>query len=690
MSVERLTREIDRLRLALERSNIIVITDRKGKIIHVNDEFCEITKYDRADLVRQNINIINSGFHNKDFFKEMWETIKTGEIWQGEVQNKAKDGSLFWVKSSIIPFLTDEGVPYQYCAIQTNITNVKEAEKLMLQSMETEFRNTVQRLRNMIFKIKEDEKGEFKYTLFEGKLTEKIGIREEIINKTSKDIFSVEIANKLEKHFKEAFQNKIITFEMQHGDSYYQVTLSPIENEEGIIEEIVGSANDITELKNAELKIKHLAYHDSLTGLPNRRMFQEELNNNLSIAKEKDKLLAVLFFDLDRFKNINDTLGHTTGDLLLKKVSERLLKLAPDKNKVYRLSGDEFIILLTNFNDTNYIREIAKSVIKSFENPFQLKGKEFYITTSMGISIYPSLGQDFESLITNADLALFYAKSQGKNNYQFYNEKLNSQQNEKLSIEMYLHKALGFEEFILHYQPKVDIESGKIVGTEALIRWIHPEFGFVSPSTFIPVAEESGLIVPIGEWILKEACRQNKEWHDNGFPYLGIAVNISGLQFIQPNFVETVEKILKETGLDPKYLELEITENMLMQNSEDNLETLLQLKKMGVTLSIDDFGTGYSSLSYLKKFPVDTLKIDRQFIKDIPIDEKDLAIVESVINLSHNLKFIVVAEGVENEEQTGFLKGKKCDQIQGYFYSKPLPAAQLEELLKANKENPYK
>ncbi|MBI3803246.1 MAG: EAL domain-containing protein [Nitrospirae bacterium] len=463
----------------------------------------------------------------------------------------------------------------------------------------------------------------------------------------------------------------------------------------GALLALEGFIIDITDRKLSEERLQYLASHDSLTGLPNRTLFMDHLRLALMTSKRRQRLSAVLFLDLDRFKLINDTLGHGIGDLLLKAVAERLstclrrsdtvARLSNPNDTVARLGGDEFTLLLSDIAQAQDVPYVVQRILNLFMTPFFIEGHELFVTPSIGISLYPNDGDSAEKLLRNADTALYRAKEQGRNNYQFYLPEMNAKVSERLAMENNLRKALERDELLLHYQPQVDLNSGAIVGVEALVRWQQAESGLISPAKFIPLAEETGLILPIGEWVLRTACAQNKAWQQAGLPPMRVAVNLSGQQFQQRNLIETVRRILIETGLGAEYLELELTESILMQKLEIITSVLLELNTMGIQISVDDFGTGYSSLSYLKRFPISKLKVDRSFVSDITTDPDDAAITTAIINMAHSLKLKVVAEGVETADQLAFLKSLKCDGMQGYFFSRPLPAKEITELLAGKK-----
>ena len=446
-----------------------------------------------------------------------------------------------------------------------------------------------------------------------------------------------------------------------------------------------GVGKDITPRKLDEERIQYLANHDSLTALPNRAMFSEVLALSLHNARRYGRKFAVLFVDLDRFKVINDTLGHEAGDKLLKEVGERLARTVRASDVVARLGGDEFVILVQEVSEPRQAEVVARKLLSALMKPLYLEGQEYRITASIGISLYPADAQDEQALMKNADIAMYRAKEEGKNTYKFYSARSNSHSFERLALETSLRRGLERGEFLLHYQAKVDLRSGRITGVEALIRWQHPELGMVPPGQFIPLAEETGLILPIGKWVLTEACAQAVAWQRQGLPPIAMSVNISARQFADDSLLDDVGGALAACGLAPDLLELELTESMVVQNAERAASLLAALKKTGVRLAIDDFGIGYSSLTQLKRFPIDTLKVDRSFIRDIPQDVEDKAITEAIIAMGKSLNLTVIAEGVETLEQQTFLREHDCDEMQGYYFSKPIPAAAFAELLRARR-----
>jgi diguanylate cyclase (GGDEF)-like protein len=441
-------------------------------------------------------------------------------------------------------------------------------------------------------------------------------------------------------------------------------------------------------LRESEAKLAHaqrveyLAYHDGLTALPNRSMFSKLLSQRISEAHRYDRQLAVAFLDLDRFKQINDTLGHEAGDQLLQEVAVRLKACVRDTDTVARLGGDEFVVLLPDLGDEKYAAVVAQKILVVIAKAFTLIGQEFRVTASIGISTYPQDGLDEQTLTKNADIAMYQAKAEGKNNFQFYSEKLNANSLERLALESSLRHALERNEFLIHYQAKRDIASGRITGMEALLRWKHPDLGIVAPMQFLPVAEEMGLIIPLGKWVLKTVCSQCVTWQKQGLPALSIAVNLTARQFGDDSLLADVTAILTTTGMDPHLLEIELAEGLLMHDVENALRILTGLKALGIRIAIDDFGTGYSSLATLQRFPLDTIKIDRSFVQAVTGAADDTGLADAVIAMGKSLSLTVVAQGVETSEQAEFLRTHACDELQGFYFQRPLPADDFEQLMR--------
>ena len=516
--------------------------------------------------------------------------------------------------------------------------------------------------------------------------------QERLINKPLDEVFNKEIVQRFRNAITEVVNTvSTLVFDFavvfEHRVYYYEARVMRVRGRQ-----VVTVVRDITERKQADEQIAFLAYHDNLTGLPNNRLFKDRLQQSIAHAKRNDSMLAVLFLDLDRFKLINDSMGHDVGDKLLQVIADRLtegtrrqdsigINIAFDANSVARLGGDEFTILLEKVSGQTSITTVARRLIELTAQPINIDNHEIFTSTSIGIALYPNDGEEADTLLKNADTAMYYAKKQGRNNFQFFDPSMNQASVEQLAIETSLRKAIEHNELMLYYQPQVSIVSGQIVGMEALLRWKHPVKGFISPTSFIPVAEETGMIISIGEWVIREACKQGADWAKRNFKPILISVNLSAKQLREERLNEIIAQILVETGMNPKYLGMELTESAIILDPERALERLKNIKSLGIKMSMDDFGTGYSSLSYLKKFPLDTLKIDQSFIHDILLNQEDASLVKAIISMAHSLGMDVIAEGVEQQEQLEFLGMYQCDAIQGYLFSRPLPADEVEKLL---------
>lgn len=679
------------LKYAMDASIIIAATNTKGQILYANDKFCELSRYSREELVGKNHRLLNSGHHDKSFFINMWSTIKKGEVWEGEIKNKAKDGSFYWVKTTIVPIKDQTGTPVMYISLRTDITEGKIAQEKLVTALENDFRVVVNSMNNLIFKITRDAHNHFVYTLNEGRLACELGLQDEhMYNKTPKEVFPLDLANLFECQYEKAFLGQAVNYTYSFNGRQLLTYLSPV-HRDGCVVEVIGCINDITDLHNAQEEINFMAFHDTLTNLPNRRKFNDDITDVILKSQKNHTSFAVFFLDLDRFKQINDSLGHTVGDDLIKEVSTRLRQVAAGKGFIYRFAGDEFIIVYPNIKNKEAVSAYANEVSSIFENSFLLDHSlEIYTTASIGISTFPEHGENYDTLLKNADTAMYVAKSAGRNNFKVYKREMNQHHEEALLIEQYLRKAIDNNELELHFQPKLDLTAQQVNGVEALLRWNHPILGNIPPAKFIPIAEDTGLIIKLDEWVLEKACQQSNEWNQFHFSSpIKVAVNISPLHFRLPNFLNVVDRVLTKTGLAPHLLEIEITESSFIDNTEQCITCLRQLREMNISVAIDDFGKGYSSLNYLRRFPITSLKIDRAFIQEAAENPEDLAIIKAITYLAHELNLKVVAEGIETKEVMELLEKLGCDEIQGYYISKPLPKQELKEIITRLNGNLY-
>ncbi|CAG9610410.1 bifunctional diguanylate cyclase/phosphodiesterase [Pseudoneobacillus rhizosphaerae] len=692
--ISHLNKELTDIKLALDASAIIAITDHQGTIMSINDKFCELSKYNEEELIGQNHRILNSGHHSKGFFRDMWKTIGSGQIWKGEIQNKAKDGSLYWVDTTIVPFLNDKGNPYQYISIRTDITQRVKMEMELQEAMKNELRSTQRELQEnqqhyqSLFEHSQDavitydpsnniiDMNPKAVELF-GSLSSKLpdNSTEAMIIKEYQDIRN----DCFEKALQGNPQNfDIVMLNKSGRNLFLNITFLPIIVDKQIIG-VYSIGKDITEQKMIQETNAYLAHHDELTKLPNRRWMEQKLHESLIHARSQKQKLAVLFFDLDRFKNINDTLGHSIGDRLLEQLSSRLLaSINMEKQFVARMGGDEFMILCPVIADSEEAIETAKGLLENLTTPIHIDDFELVVSASIGISIFPKDGTNVDDLMRNADIALYRSKDQGRNMYQVYSPSMKVRSSQSFYLERDLRKAIMNNEFIAHFQPRVNSSTGKIVSAEALIRWNHPKLGLVSPGEFIPLAEETGLIIPIGKWMKKRVCEQLVAWQEAGIRLVPISVNISSQRFLEKSFSNQVRELLDYYQIEGKWLEFEITENSLMRNEEYIIQTLNELKDLGIKIYIDDFGTGYSSFNYLKSFRLNGIKIDRSFIRNISGESENAPITTAMIKMAQHLKLEVVAEGVETVEELLFLQEQNCHQIQGFLFGKPCSIDEFE------------
>lgn len=674
---------------ALEAAaNAIVITDHEGTIVWSNRAFTTMTGYSAEEVLGKNAGVLKSGEQSESYYAKLWSTISSGKVWQGEIVNRRKDGTTYTEEMTITPMVRDAHNPANryYIAIKQDITERKQAEEALLFKtalLEAQAETTIDGI------LAVDESNHIvlankQFGLHFEIPDELLSTRDDLIvlkhvmaKIEAPDAF-IERVKYLYSHRNEKSRDE---FSLKNGKVFDRYS-APLVDSKSRHRGRIWYFRDITDRKLAEERAEFLAYYDALTGLPNRTLLEDRLSKALAGARRRKDRVAFLFLDLDRFKNINDSLGHSVGDLVLKEVAERLKRWAREQDTVARLSGDEFLIMVTSVKDITDAAVAAERLMNAVAAKFVVQGHSLSIPCSLGISIFPEHGADGETLIKNAEAAMYSAKDNGRHNFQFFTQDMNAQVVERLSLENGLRMALERNELFLVYQPQMEIATGRITGLEALLRWQHPELGLVPPDRFIRIAENSGQIVPIGEWVLRTACSQARKWQDEGLPAVSVAVNVSAVQFRREGFCELVRRILHDTGLDPHYLELELTESLLLANAEVTVSVIQQLKSMGVTLAIDDFGTGYSNFSYMRQFQVSKLKIDRSFIRDVAANPNDAAITAAIIGMAKGLSLKVIAEGVENEEQMSFLRTHRCNEIQGYYFSKPLTVDKVADKLR--------
>lgn len=663
-------------RLIVENaSDLILVIDQHGKMEYISPSLLSIVGYHPQDYIGKTVKEI---FSQEEITKLRYSYILKDQNVPIKFRIKNKSGRTILLEGKGVS-IADEKDSGRYVVIVQDISERDRAERDLLES-EERYRKLVEYSPETTL-IHKNRKIIY---------VNQAGVRligahhsKEVMGRDVLDFIypedlnqAIEKMKQVKKGISEISEYRILRLDGTVIYTDMMAFLTTYEGEEAT--QVI--VRDISKRKKAEEQVQLLAYYDSLTGMANRNLLYEHLNETVTRSEKIGQSFAVMFLDLDRFKMINDTYGHSFGDLLLQKVATRLKNSIGEEGNIFRYGGDEFIIVLKT-GKRSRVSEIAEKIIFTLASPFVINDRQMFISTSIGISVYPKDGDNVEAIIQNSDIAMYNAKENGKNNYQYYTSSLNLSNQRRMELETGLRNAINNNELSLHYQPQVNLVSNQIIGLEALVRWQHPKYGFISPAEFIPLAEETGLIFSIGKWVLKTACTQCKQWIDFGLPIESVSVNVSPLQFREKNFVSSVNQILEESDLPPRYLELEITESVT-SNVNQALSIMKEIKELGVRFAIDDFGTGYSSLNYLRHFPIHKLKIDKSFIDEINQHKDGEEIVKTIIELGNRLRFQVIAEGVEDEQQLSFLKENNCYLAQGYFFSKPLPAEEIEVLLR--------
>ncbi len=673
---------VRRLSLVVEQAaDSVFITDPQGKIQYINPAFERLTGFTAEEAIGASPSLIKSGQHDEAFFRNLWDTILAGGIFQETLVNRRKDGVFFYEEKTIAPLFDNAMQISSFVSTGRDVTDRIRSEEKRTQLLEILEATTD-------FVAIMGDGGRLRYLNQAGRAMLGLTNDEDISGRCIADCHPEWATQQI---LMEAFPTA-----RREGVWHGENVINGVDGREIAVSQVVlahGDSNgtagffstiarDISERKHFERELKRQATHDALTGLPNRLLLEEHLSTELARAQHGHLLTAVIFLDIDNFKRINDSLGHAAGDELLRHVAQRLRNCVRPNDIVARYGGDEFTLLIGDLPHSNSILSILHKLREAFKTAILIAGQDIYAALSMGVSVYPHDGSDAETLLKNADAAMYRAKANGRNQYQFYAPEMNARGEELLALETDLRRALDRNEFVLYYQPQLDLRNGKIAGAEALLRWQHPEYGLVPPNDFIPLLEETGLIVPVGEWVLRNACGQYRKHHEAGLAPLRVSVNVSARQFREQALLDRVRQAIHDDGVPPHHLELEITESTAMQDVQITSEILAELDALGVRLAIDDFGTGYSSLAYLKRFPLDVLKIDRTFMPDSLQDDNVSAIAEASISLGHKLGLEVVAEGVETAEQIGFLRSHECDIIQGYFFSRPRSVDEMTRFIR--------
>jgi diguanylate cyclase (GGDEF)-like protein/PAS domain S-box-containing protein len=679
---------------ALDQAVIFATTDVKGRITWANDMFCKISGYTRQELIGQDHRILKSGAHSREFFREMYRQIASGKIWRGQVCNKAKNGSLYWVDTTIVPKLGRTNKPIGYVAIRIDISAQKATEQALRASEQDALRKSVQ-INAIIANMSQglcmyDDKQRIvisnqQYAHMYGLSAEDVEpgttLRQVVERRAATGLYSA-------GHAAEEFiDNRIaaVAAMAQQLDTLSDGRTILVSRQMMPDRGWITMHQDISDIQRHAARIAFLAHHDALTGLANRSYFKETIEKAAAGVADQSAPFSVFMLDLDGFKKVNDSLGHAAGDGLLKEVSHRLRDTLGKSDMLARLGGDEFAILQVGQRAGNSAHDasdaqhdaalaLANRIVDVLNQPFDIDGSQAFVGSSIGISLAPCDGTTAEDLLKKADLALYEAKSNGRNTYRFFHRHMMVAANERLRLEADMRRGLERDEFELHYQPIIEVGTRRVTGAEALVRWRHPEEGLLAPDRFIPVAEETGLIIPLGEWVLYQACKDATGWPE----HIKVAVNLSAVQFRKCDLLDVILCALADSGLAPDRLEIEVTETVLLERDTEYLVLLHQLKRIGVSIALDDFGTGYSSLSYLKQFPFDKIKIDRSFVADITDEAESVVIVSAVIGLSRSLNMITTVEGIETDGQFEIIREIGVTLAQGYLFGFPVPNDRLD------------
>ncbi|SER45876.1 PAS domain S-box-containing protein/diguanylate cyclase (GGDEF) domain-containing protein [Nitrosomonas sp. Nm51] len=673
-----------KLSLAVRQTtDSVFITDASGCIEYVNPAFEELTGYTADEIKGRTSAVFSSGRHDAVFFQQLWRTITRGDLFKGTLINRRKNGELFFEEKVITPLKDADGRITHFVSTGRDVTARVRAEEA-----NTRLVSILEATPDLVAIF--GQEGLLRYLNQAGRRLLGINAGEEVSARYMHDLV---VEGSARQRMSQAL-SAVREHGVWHGETVLRIAEEkelPVSqvvlahrNTDGAIEYLSTIMRDISERKHYEAQLQYQSTHDRLTDLPNRFYLMDRLTSALEYAKRHGEYVAVLFLDLNNFKRINDNLGHSAGDSLLRQVAQRLKSCFRSNDTVARHGGDEFTVVASAIKNSEDVLVLLQKLHAVFERPVVINAQNIYITLSIGIALYPHDGDQIEELLHHADIAMYRAKSSGPNQYRFYASDMNARSHELLALESDLRLALEHEQFLLYYQPQLDLRSDRIIGIEGLIRWQHPVRGLISPADFVPLLENSGMIIPVGEWVLRQACSAHRTLREAGFDNFRVSINVSAAQFNDDYLFERVNRILQDEQMPQQMLELEITENILMKDPVSAAEVLRAINALGVRVAIDDFGTGYSSLAYLKRFPLDVLKIDQTFVSDLANDPSDAAIVEASISLAHKLDLEVIAEGVETAKQLRFMRTHNCDMAQGYYFSQPLPWPELVNLYKEN------